>query len=88
MIDNSTNNNNNTDSDNRRELPLTLPATAPSVDADLEEALKAHRWNRNPRPQPRKFSKLVFLMKIQLTLHLSKLVVWVSSSGRGFRFHR
>ena len=22
-----------------------------------------HRWNRNPRPQPQKFSKLVFLMK-------------------------
>ena len=25
-------------------------------------AAEVHRWNRNPRPQPRKFTKLVFLM--------------------------
>ena len=24
---------------------------------------KVHRWNRNPRPQPQTFSKLVFIME-------------------------
>ena len=41
-----------------------------------------HRWNSNPRPQSQTSSKLVFLI-----LHLSKLVIWGSSWGRGFRFH-
>ena len=36
------------------------------------ERERDHRWNRNPRPQPQKFSKLV---------------IWGSSWGRGFRFH-
>ena len=28
---------------------------------DMMVAPLAHRWNRNPRPQPNKFSKPVFL---------------------------
>ena len=47
-----------------------------------------HRWSRNPRPQPQKCSKLVFLNRIKLIFHLSQLVICGSSWCRGFRFHR
>ena len=33
----------------------------PIVWNDCEMSNKVHRWNRKPRPQPRKSSKLVFL---------------------------
>ena len=47
-----------------------------------------HRWNRNPRPQPQKSSKLAFLVELyKLISHLSILVIWGSSWGRGFRCH-
>ena len=46
-----------------------------------------HRWNRNPRPQPRKCIKLVFLKKFSESCiclnRLSGALV-----GVGFRFHR
>ena len=31
--------------------------------AQLQEKNKDHRWNRNPRPRPQKYSKLVFLIE-------------------------
>ena len=46
-----------------------------------------HRWNRNPRPQPQTFSKVVLLTYVIEHDYLSKLVFWGSSWGRGFRFH-
>ena len=45
--------------------------------------LVAHRWNRNPRPQPHKFSKLVSSILYYFILHFSKLAIWGSSWGRG-----
>ena len=48
---------------------------------------ESHRCNRNPRPQPQTFSKWGVSNTIELLLHLSKLVIWGSSLGRGFRFH-
>ena len=54
----------------------------------MRGCIQSHRWNRNPRPQPQKFSKLVFLLQfIQLISHVSKLVIWGSSLGWGFRSH-
>ena len=53
---------------------------------DNHTTVNYHRWNRSPRPQPQAFTKLVFLIWFSL-LHLSKLVIWCSSWGRGFRFH-
>ena len=51
-------------------------------------ASHSHRWNGPPRPRPHKFAKLVFRIHVlELILHLSKLVIWGSSWGRGFRFH-
>ena len=43
----------------------------------------SHGWNRNTRPQPVKFRKLVFSDISQLILHLSKLIIWGSSWGLG-----
>ena len=53
---------------------------------EFERRKQDRRWNRDSRPQPPKFDKLVFLF-VQLILRLSKLVIWGSSWGRGFRFH-
>ena len=35
---------------------------APGGGGRAELPDRGHRWNRNPRPQPHKFSKLVFLI--------------------------
>lgn len=43
------------------------------------------RWNRNPRPQPEKFSKLVSLIELTyLILHVSKLIILGSCWGWGW----
>ena len=47
-----------------------------------------HRWNRNPRPQPHNSSKSASLIYFSwYWFHVSELVIWGSSWGRGFRFH-
>ena len=44
----------------------TLPkaAAAPAAAAAAPASGGNHRWNGKPRPQPQKFSQLVFLMKL------------------------
>ena len=53
--------------------------------AALASTRLSHRWNRNPRPQPHKFSKLVFLIKFSesyICLNwLSGVLVGVGGSG-------
>ena len=49
----------------------------------VSQTRSRHRWSRDPRPQPRKFSKLVFL----IWFSESKLLIWGSSWGREFWFH-
>ena len=39
-----------------------LAAAGPRLWKPAEERLDFHRWNRNRRPKPQKFSKLVFLI--------------------------
>ena len=39
--------------------PRALPCAVPDVKELSQNNCVAHRWNRNPRPQPEKFSKLV-----------------------------
>ena len=39
-----------------------------------------------PDPNPEQLSKLAFVMKLT-NLTFSKVVIWGSSWGRGFRFH-
>ena len=50
-------------------------------------ALGNHRWNRTPRPQPQKFSKLVFLLQFKLSLRFSKTGHLGLQLGSGLRSH-
>ena len=65
--------------------PLSLPCAVPDFKELSQNNCVAHRWNRNPRPQPRNLVNWSNI--IQLILHVSKLVIWGSSWGWGFRFH-
>ena len=49
--------------------------------------LGIHRWNRNPDPSPRQLVNWCVLYSLLNGIFVSKLVIWGSSWGWGFRFH-
>ena len=65
-------------------LPFDMPSTV-YISFHVSSFKQVHRWNRNPRHQPEKFSKLVFLMYLsQSCIFLN----WLSGALVGVGGHR